>query len=392
MARVWLDVPFAEKDEAKAQGARWDPAARRWFAPRQGMPGLERWAALPDIPALLPGEDRAFGSGLFVDLVPSSCWFTNVRSCVAPRDWERLRRMINGRAGRRCEACGRGEDRTARRWLEAHERWEYDEESGVQRLRRLVCLCTDCHTVTHFGLAEVNGRRSAALAHLRSVTGLSAAAAESHVRAAFALWRERSAREWALDLGMLTGAGITVTPPPAAPERERTARRTVRQERAAGEPAPAVTARPAAPSPAVPDAPSPAVPDVPSERAVSEEELAGALDTVFGRPAPGGGRQWITVPRWPWFCHMCDTHMRPPDIAVASVTRTSPDHWRIVCRPCEWAHLVDDFALPAPLHRAVLAAAARTLEAPGSAATWEPGERRFRTVTGQLTDGRRQRG
>lgn len=41
------------------------------------MKDLARWAALPDIPDLLPGEDRSFGSGLFVDLVPSSCWFTN---------------------------------------------------------------------------------------------------------------------------------------------------------------------------------------------------------------------------------------------------------------------------------------------------------------------------
>jgi hypothetical protein len=41
--------------------------------------GLQRWAALPEAPDLLPGEDRNFGTGLFVDLVPSTCWFTNVR-------------------------------------------------------------------------------------------------------------------------------------------------------------------------------------------------------------------------------------------------------------------------------------------------------------------------
>ena len=98
--KVWLDVPFGEKDEAKALGARWDPDARRWYAPRPGIAELERWAALPDVPDLLPGEDRSFGAGLFVDLVPRSCWFTNVRSCVSDRDWERLRRMITGR-----EAC-----------------------------------------------------------------------------------------------------------------------------------------------------------------------------------------------------------------------------------------------------------------------------------------------
>ena len=97
--RVWLDVPFAGKDEAKRLGARWDQAARRWYAPRPGMAGLARWAPRPPLPELLPGEDRSFGSGLFVDLVPASCWFTNVRSGVATADWDRVRSMVYRRAG-----------------------------------------------------------------------------------------------------------------------------------------------------------------------------------------------------------------------------------------------------------------------------------------------------
>jgi hypothetical protein len=217
--KVFLDVPFGEKDEAKALGARWDPGARRWYAPRPGIAGLERWAALADVPDLLPGEDRSFGAGLFVDLVPRSCWFTNVRSCVSERDWERLRRMITGRAGRRCEVCGQSEDRPAGRWLEAHERWAYDDASRVQSLRRLICLCTDCHTVTHFGLATVQGRDAQALRHLRAVTGLSAGDTDLLVEAAFELWSQRSRFEWALDLGILTEAGVTVRRPPAAGER-----------------------------------------------------------------------------------------------------------------------------------------------------------------------------
>lgn len=27
--RIWLDVPYSEKDQAKAAGARWDPDAKR---------------------------------------------------------------------------------------------------------------------------------------------------------------------------------------------------------------------------------------------------------------------------------------------------------------------------------------------------------------------------
>ncbi|WP_235483569.1 DUF5710 domain-containing protein [Streptomyces roseoverticillatus] len=217
--RIWLDVPYAQKDEAKRAGARWDPGAKRWYAPCEGMTGLARWTAAPDVPDLLPGEDRTLGSGLFVDLVPSSCWFTNVRSCVAPQDWERLRRMITRRAGMRCEACGASEDRQAGRWLEAHERWVYDAPRRVQALKRLICLCTDCHTVTHFGYAQVRGLAAQAFAHLVMVTGMGPGQARQHIDEAFALWQHRSAVTWSLDLSILTGAGITVTPPPHARNR-----------------------------------------------------------------------------------------------------------------------------------------------------------------------------
>ena len=40
------NVPFAEKDEAKQLGARWDPKRRKWYVP----PGVDaalfaRWSA-----------------------------------------------------------------------------------------------------------------------------------------------------------------------------------------------------------------------------------------------------------------------------------------------------------------------------------------------------------
>ena len=69
-ARIYLDVPYSEKDQAKALGARWDNTARRWFDPHPPTLALARWTARPDVPEVIPGEDRSFGSGLFVDLVP----------------------------------------------------------------------------------------------------------------------------------------------------------------------------------------------------------------------------------------------------------------------------------------------------------------------------------
>ena len=32
-SKIYLNVPFAQKDEAKALGARWDPAPKKWFVP-----------------------------------------------------------------------------------------------------------------------------------------------------------------------------------------------------------------------------------------------------------------------------------------------------------------------------------------------------------------------
>ena len=42
--RTYLDVPFLEKDEAKALGARWDPQRRQWWAPADVDPrAFSRW-------------------------------------------------------------------------------------------------------------------------------------------------------------------------------------------------------------------------------------------------------------------------------------------------------------------------------------------------------------
>ena len=88
--------------------------------------------------------------------------------------------------------------------------------------------------MTHFGLTAVRGREEWALAHLQTVTGLDLERAVAHVDAAFALWQRRSVRLWALDLSMLTAAGIGLAAPPGADDRAGNAERTTAQHRAAG--------------------------------------------------------------------------------------------------------------------------------------------------------------
>ena len=229
MDRIWLDVPYAEKDAAKALGARWDPRERRWWAPPARVAALTRWLPVPprELPETLPGEDRSYGEGLYVDLVPHSCWFTNARSCIDRRDWQRVRELVLGRADHRCEVCGRGPDRLAGRRLEVHERWAYDELRGIQSLRRLICLCSDCHLATHYGYARVSGREEQAFTHLAWVRREAGEEIARHVEKAMRLGLIRSQRDWKLDLSILTDAGIRLAPPPEASQRRHVAATTL---------------------------------------------------------------------------------------------------------------------------------------------------------------------
>jgi hypothetical protein len=81
----------------------------------------------------------------------------------------------------------------------------------VQKLRRLICLCTACHGTTHFGFTSLGGEAEAeaALGHLQFVTGMNRPQAERHVRRAFALWEHRSAITWHVDLSIITALGVT---------------------------------------------------------------------------------------------------------------------------------------------------------------------------------------
>lgn len=56
-AVLFLNVPFAEKDEAKRLGARWDAAARKWYVPHGTDVNLfSKWW-----PEELKKEAKAFG-------------------------------------------------------------------------------------------------------------------------------------------------------------------------------------------------------------------------------------------------------------------------------------------------------------------------------------------
>lgn len=142
-----------------------------------------------------------------IELIPQSAWHQNVRSCVHGDSWKQIARRVYEAAGHRCRIC-RAEGR-----LEAHERWRFDDITGVQHLVGIDALCGACHGACHFGRSMALGRTQLALQHYASINRLSPAEAFADVTAALQANEGRSKRTWRLDLRLLTTRfGIRLSP------------------------------------------------------------------------------------------------------------------------------------------------------------------------------------
>lgn len=135
---------------------------------------------------------------LVPDMIPGTSFFKNLRAILKPGEWDTVRRAVYAKAGHKCEVCG-----VDPRVLECHEAWEYDEQAGVQRLARLMALCSKCHEVKHIGLAQMRGRLLQARKHMMTVNGIDRKTADVVIREAYGLWRQRSSRQWTLDVTAL---------------------------------------------------------------------------------------------------------------------------------------------------------------------------------------------
>lgn len=142
---------------------------------------------------------------LTIELVPQSCFFSNVRSTVSRRDWDTLRYECYDLAGHRCEICG---SRGKKYAVECHEIWEYDDKNHVQKLVRLIALCPMCHRCKHWGLSRIKGLEEDCYNHFCIVNQVSYNEASHIVFDAFEVWENRSFSAWKADLTFLDKKNI----------------------------------------------------------------------------------------------------------------------------------------------------------------------------------------
>jgi hypothetical protein len=141
---------------------------------------------------------------LTIELVPKTCWYSNVRSNVTKTEWNIIRKKSYELANNQCEICGDvGKNQGVNHNVECHEIWEYDDLNKIQKLIGLISLCPYCHKTKHAGLAQMNGEENIVINQLIKVNNITRKDAIDYINDSFTIWRERSKHEWTLDISVL---------------------------------------------------------------------------------------------------------------------------------------------------------------------------------------------
>ncbi len=103
---------------------------------------------------------------LDIEVLPSGAWNNNLRTLFSKKAWDFIREDAYARAHGKCSICKRKVNR-----LEAHERWEFSKEAGVQKLVDVIAVCNSCHSVIHIGRTQLIGYEDRAIKHFQKVNG-----------------------------------------------------------------------------------------------------------------------------------------------------------------------------------------------------------------------------
>ncbi len=200
--RIYLDVPYSSREDAKSLGCRWDPVKRKWycFSDSKNIETVKKkyCAATPIL--YIRGEDRPVGvPELTPEPAPSYC--KSLRSLIVPADWDRLRNYVKERAGGMCEYC------FATGKLYLHDHYNYDHNLQTRKLTRLLIVCEECREALCACRypARKTGLSAAALGKLIRTRGWSVEESTRAYEQALTTIPDEKGKDWTDDFSILQG-------------------------------------------------------------------------------------------------------------------------------------------------------------------------------------------
>lgn len=137
---------------------------------------------------------------LTIELIPRTSFYNNVRKILSKQEWEDIRQETLSRANHVCEICG---GVSANRSLDCHEVWSFNDLNHIQKLEKIIAICTKCHEVKHMGKAEIDGNFGRARNHFMKINDINIFDAHKLIVEAFDIWQQRSNHQWQLDITIL---------------------------------------------------------------------------------------------------------------------------------------------------------------------------------------------
>ena len=150
---------------------------------------------------------------LEIELVPETCWYSNLRKNISQKNWDIIRKQCYKDANYKCQICGsdgknqifetRGSINGS---LNCHEIWEYDDKSHIQKLKGFIALCNDCHMIKHLGFAGIQANNGLLdyhklIDHFLIINNVTLDVFNDHCKKVEELFRIRSTHQWKIDLG-----------------------------------------------------------------------------------------------------------------------------------------------------------------------------------------------
>jgi hypothetical protein len=137
---------------------------------------------------------------LTIELVPKTCWFSNVRDHLSKSQWRKISNFVAEKADHHCEICG---SQGKKHRVECHEIWNYNDKELTQTLAGLIALCPACHRVKHIGRTSEVGNLQYSIYQLARVNKWSEQLARLYYEVSMLIWQKRSQFQWKLDLSYI---------------------------------------------------------------------------------------------------------------------------------------------------------------------------------------------
>ena len=101
----------------------------------------------------LPNRDSV--QILTQSVLPHSLHGINPRGIMGASKWNKVKKEVQSKSGKKCMCCGRDIKHVPGDWIETHEVYHFNQEKREAELLDFVGLCHECHSYIHRGFLNI---------------------------------------------------------------------------------------------------------------------------------------------------------------------------------------------------------------------------------------------